>query len=154
MEHDTYPDYKFFHITNSIITEGLKKHTYPYRYPFVDIWIYKHNKEHDLLTYRSENVLKTLTNIRGFDANQKWPNETVLKPFGDFKMRVSIDNHKYLVKAISPNWLMVGKTPAYDHYTDLSKESVAFEIPLSLYSPAKPFCLSTTRCARKIYDKQ
>ena len=111
----------------------------PWRYPFADIFIYKYDERYDLLSYR--NIWRTWWAGIGFNATLKWPNGTILTPFGNFNMRISIENKAYLEKAIAPNWHDVGLTPWYDHYNDERKETIAFEIPPELYAPAMPFAL-------------
>ena len=129
-------------------------HIHPFRYPFADIFVYSYNKTYDVYTYRKENAFHKIFYNKGFkpvkNATQRWPQGTKLKTFGDFKMRVSVDNRRYLESLFSLNWYNIGITSAYDHYNDAFKFPISFRIPQRLYSPAMPFCLSTVKCWRNI----
>ena len=130
----------------------LGKHVYPFRYPFVDIFVYSYNKNYSVLTYRKENVFHKCSHNIGFksgkNGTQTWPQGTMLKTFGDFKMRVSVDNRRYLESIYSSNWYTFGMTSSYNHYKDAFNIPISFRIPQQLYSPAMPFCLSTVKCWR------
>ena len=115
----------------------MKGRDNPWRYPFCDIFIYTYNKEHNILSYRNQ-WGKWLPGI-GFNATLKWPNGTEFKNFGNFKMRVSTENKKYLEKEISPNWHDVGVTPWYNHFKLSRQKTVTFELVPRLYAPAFPF---------------
>ena len=114
----------------------MEKRNVSYRYPFADIFIYTYDKEYDIWTYR--NIWKKWWTGIGFNATFKWPNCTKLTNFVNFKMRVSVENTKYLEKAVAPNWYDVGLTPWYDHYNGLMKGTTAFELTPRLYAPALP----------------
>ena len=71
---------------------------------------------------------------RVYDPLIKWPNGTKLVDFGDYKMRVSTDNEKYLGDRISPDWYKVGVSPWYNHYTNRPLNIVEFDIDADLYN--------------------
>ena len=110
----------------------------PWRYPFVDIFIYQKHPRHHILTYRNGwrdiKFLGKYPGEVGFDPLVKWPNGTKLVDFGDFKMRVTKDNGKYLEERISPDWHDVGVTPWYDHYTNRPLNIIEFDIIPDLYN--------------------
>ena len=70
----------------------------PWRYPFADIFIFQENPIHHILACR--NVLRDIKFLEkypaevGLDPLIKWPNGTKLVHFGEFEIRVSIDNGK------------------------------------------------------------
>ena len=109
-----------------------------FRYPFADIFIYTHNKEQNIWTYRN-NWKESRYGEIGFNTTSKWPNGTRLANFGNFQMRISTENRKYLEKAVAKNWYDVGLTPWYDHYNCIKRETTAFELTPRLYPPALPF---------------
>ena len=104
----------------------------PWRYPFVDIFIFQEHPRHHILTYRNGwrdiKFLGKYPGEVGFDPLIKWPNGTKLVNFGEFEMRVSIDNGKYLEERISSDWRDVGVTPWYDHYTNRPLNIIEFDI--------------------------
>ena len=136
---DAAADYKFFHKTNSLEIPGTWR-----RYPFADIFIYKNNKERNIYSYRNSwkdakrSDGKTWGEI-GFNSSLKWPNNTVLTKFGYYKMRVSVDNKKYLEKAFGPNWHDIGVTSWYDHYKEKFLKTISFEIPTKMYRADMPY---------------
>ena len=134
---DTSANYKFFHKYNSTITPSMIENNVSYRYPFADIFIYTYDKNYDIWTYR--NQWRTWWAGIGFNASSKWPNGTKLTKFGNFQMRVTVDNRRYLEKAVAENWYDVGLTPWYDHYNSVQKDTIAFELTPRLYLPALPF---------------
>ena len=144
-KRDTAADYKFYHKTNSIITPSEKKKENPWRYPFVDVFIYKHHQQYNVTTYRNRFKDLTIDGVElrktGFDSSYKWPNGTRLTKFGYFEMRVSLENRKYLQKLMSSTWHDVGRIPWYDHYNNYQRNPTAFQIPHRLYVPALPFSI-------------
>ena len=135
-------DYKVFHKTNSFVIPTPKGSKTPWRYPYADIFIYKIDTRYNILSYR--NWYKNHYAGIGFNAKLKWPKGTKLADFGNFKMRVSVENKKYLNGYTSPyrNWPDVGWTHGYDHYRQSGgAQSIAFEIPEALYSPRGPYTL-------------
>ena len=120
-----------------MITPAIQEMDASYRYPFADIFIYTYDEQYNIWTYR--NRWKTWWAGIGFNASLKWPNGTKLANFGNFQMRVSSENRKYLEKAVALNWHDVGLTPWYDHYIGSKMDTTAFELTPRLYSPALPF---------------
>ena len=113
-QKDTSEDYKFYHKSKSIVVPGMKGRDNPSKYPFGDIFIYTYNKEQRFFCYRNQ-WEKWLPDI-GFNATLTRPNGTEFINFGNFKIRVSIKNKKYLEKQISPNCNDVGVTPWYSNF--------------------------------------
>ena len=135
--------YKFFHNFNSIIVPPLKNTTNPWRYPFADILMYTTDAKYDVLSPIGD-WRKWMPGV-GFDPKYKWPNGTNLVRFGGFKMRVAIENRKYMEKYFSMNWTrlsVVGVTNWYNHYYVYRSKTVAFLIPDTLYYPARPFIVN------------
>ena len=130
-------DYKFFHKYNSTKSRSMIENNAPFRYPFADIFIFSHDKKYDIWTYR--NIWRTRLPGIGFNTTYKWPNATKLTNFGNFQMRVSVENRKFLEKEVGKNWYEVGVTPLDDHYNNFRKDEIAFELTPRLYSPALPF---------------
>ena len=112
----------------------------PWRYPFADIFMFTYDEKYDILAYN--NVWRQWVPGKGFTAKYKWPNGTELTKFGDFEMRVSVENTKYLQGLYSTDWYDVGVTQWYDHYNNRRGKEVAFYIPDILYGPAQPFTLN------------
>ena len=141
----TGPDYKFYHTTNSIVVPCQKKEEKPWRYPFADIFIYKHQKEYNVITYRNRFKDLSINGVKlrntGFSPLFKWPNGTRLTKFGYYEMRVSVENRGYLEKLIGLNWHDHGRINWWDHVNDRERTPTAFEIPPNLYAPAMPFTL-------------
>ena len=138
-KRDDSADYKFYHTTNSVIIPDHKDDNDPWKYPFVDIFIYQRHPRHNILTYRNGwrdiKFLGKYPGEVGFVPLIKWPNGTKLVDFGDYKMRVSTDNEKYLENRISPDWYSVGVSPWYNHYTNRPLNIVEFDIDADLYNP-------------------
>ena len=136
-KRDTSADYKFYHTTNSVVIPDHKHDTAPWRYPFADIFIYQIHPRHGILTYRNGwrdlKFFGKYVGEIGFDPAIKWPNGTQLVDFGYYKMRVSIENKRYLKESISPNWFEIGVTPWYNHYINRPQKVVSFKISPSLY---------------------
>ena len=131
-------------MSNSIVIPGYKEKDSWRRYPFADIFMYKYNKDENIYSYRNQwkdskrSDGQTWGQI-GFDASLKWPNNTGMKKFGYYQMRVSIDNKKYLEKAFGPKWNDIGVTPWYNHYKNHLLKTISFEIPSKMYGPAVPY---------------
>ena len=123
-----------------MVIPDYQNDTVPLRYPFADVFIYAYDEEHDILAYTNKwkDLVPTGT---GFNPSSKWPNGTILTEFGNFKMRIAIENEKYLHSLFSSNWAEVGVTQWYDHYNNFGKGTTAFKIPDALYCPAKPFLM-------------
>ena len=136
---DGSANYKFFHKYNSIVIPSHQDDTEPFRYPFADVFIYAYDEEHDILAYT--NKWKDLVPGVGFIPSSIWPKGTILTTFGDFEMRISIENEKYLESLFSSNWDEVGVTQWYDHYNNFAQGTTAFKIPEALHCPARPFSL-------------
>ena len=142
---DESSDYKFYHTENSIVIPRYKEEKNWWRYPFADIFLYEYKQDENIYSYK--NGWKDLKQGPGgqplgkfgFNASAKWPNNTMLTKFGYYKMRVSIDNSKYIERLFGSNWHDVGVTPWYNHYKDVAPNTIAFEIPFSLYRPGMPY---------------
>ena len=139
---DVYSNYKFFHKFNSLVVPSMKEKNNPWRYPYADINMYTYDDKYDVLALTGDwRRLNSKPGV-GFDPNYKWPNGTNLVKFGDFEMRVSVENRKYLENCFSTCWInlsVVGLTKWYDHYNDHRSKTVEFLIPDTLYHPARPF---------------
>ena len=130
-------NYKFYHAVNSIVVPQHKNEETPWRYPFADIFIYKEHPRYHILTYsnkwRDIKFYGKYPGQLGFNPAIKWPNGTELVDFGNYKMRVTKDNQKYLSERISPDWHEVGVTPWWNHYQNKRMDVVEFELTPALY---------------------
>ena len=133
---DTSSDYKFYHQKYSTVPPG-SSNGYSHHYPFADIFIYAYDKKYGIWAYR--NHWRKWSSGIGFNATSMWPDGTVLRPFGNFQMMVSVENVAYLEKKFGPTWFDVGVTPGYDHFNNYKTSTKAFEISPRLYAPALPF---------------
>ena len=135
-------DYKVFHNTNSYVIPTPSSSKTKWRYPYADILMFSYDKEHDHIAYKKNNW-RGLYPSAGFNKSLKWPNGTKLVQFGDFKMRLSTENEKFLSKLYPSNYMDVGITHGYDHLrqTYFKRPKVAFEITQTLSSAAMPFRL-------------
>ena len=125
-------NYKFYHAVNSIVVPALRNEENPWRYPFADIFIFKEHPRYHILTYsnkwRDIEFYGKYPGQLGFNPSIKWPNGTELVTFGDYRMRISKGNEKFLYNYISPDWNDVGVTSWWHHYKHREVEVVKFEM--------------------------
>ena len=121
---------------------SLRNEQNPWRYPFADIFIFKEHPRFHILTFsnkwRDIEFYGKYPGTLGFDLSYKWPNGTELVEFGEYKMRVTKDNKKYVSEYIGPDWYKVAVTPWYNHYNDKRMEVVEFEMNQNLYDLKVP----------------
>ena len=134
---DASADYKFFHSdsSNSMIVDSMKGHKNPWRYPFCDVFIYVYNKSRGLYVYRNFWSQFQPSGLKSLDLS----GGTILIPFADFEMRVSVDITRYLEATGYKNWQNVGVTQWYNHVGNYQTKEYKFLIPPRLYAPALPF---------------
>ena len=146
--------YKFFHKYNSVVVPSMQGKQNPWRYPFADIFIYSYDKKYNLL---NNEQWRGIQDGIGFNATVKWPKGTTLTRFGDFEMRISTENEKYLQLQFSSNWRDVGVTSWFDHWNIRQEKTTSFKIPQNLYCPSKPFSLprslSNYTCKEIVLEK-
>ena len=117
--------------------------------------MFSYDKKYDHIAYKKNNWRGMYPGV-GFDKAYIWPNGTKLVQFGDFKMRISIENENFLNKQYPSNFMNVGVTHVYDHLrqTHFTRPKVTFEIPQTLYPAALPFRLPshlrTCKCKPRV----
>ena len=106
----------------------MKGHSNPWKYPFCDLFVYRHNEPQKKFLFRRE------------QARLWWPhnvyedalasvNGTYLRKFGDIEMRVVSDSEKHLKRFFGNEWRYIGTRHNMNHYTLTEQKKVEFLIP-------------------------
>ena len=137
-----YPlDYKIFH-NNESEEVVIKKRKYPFRFPFCDVFLYKHNKSRNIFELRSEQGRRWFPSLYhdvSLHSTYGDAKRTYLHAFGSSQMRVALNAREVLTREVGMNWWTIGISPNYNHHTNKQGEKTKFLLTPALLVPALPF---------------